>query len=74
MNVGMLPVWFLPQPQLVSNAGQNQSATSTDGVNPRLMGVDAGYCSVKDGDKEEQYGGVLVDFSQEAKMASSTGS
>ena len=49
-------------------------ASSTDGVNPRLMGVDPGYCSVKEGDKEEQYGGVLVDFSQEAKMASVTGS
>ena len=47
-------------------------AKSSDGVNPRLMGVDPGYCSVKGGDNEEQYGGVLVDFSQEAKMASAS--
>lgn len=47
-------------------------AKSTGGVNPRLMGVDPGYCSLKGEDNDDRYGGALVDFSQEAKMASSS--
>ena len=49
-------------------------AASDGRVNPRLMGVDPGYCTVggAKGD-DERYGGAVVDFSQEAKMATCRG-
>lgn len=51
-------------------------ATSKGGVNPRLMAVDPGYCTLsggREGGEEERYGGAVVDFSHETKMAASLG-
>ena len=39
-------------------------------VNPRLMAIDPGYCTLG----EEQYDKPYVDFSQETKMSTSSGS
>ena len=48
-------------------------ATSKGGVNPKLMGVDPGYCTLgREVGEGERYGGAVVDFSQETKMSQGT--